>query len=944
MRSDIAIVLKQFVKFSNGNLSQTRVDTDVFESACRSILPGNLMETIDAMKVAGLLLIHELPDWQGGASYYQLTGRGLAELRKIYDVFQDEERLVSITDFQNKLWHSFDLIRGSVSAQEFHFIFYLLFLQRYQVLDDLTLISPTEVKDRFRFTVQKSFGHFPDEFRDVSNFYIPLIERVDNRVLYNLLRLLRDLNQPFLKENFNTIFETLLYRYVSFQGRVSGEFILPLELSRFVTALGNPAMTAKVYNPFAGLASFGVHLNDGPEYFGQEINSSIWALGTLRLLSHNRKGKSVLSLGDSLNNWNPRLYSNLTRVEDIFQINSSTQKFELIISNPPLGGRIGPNNHGQFGYIKTYEQFFIEQGLRDLSTDGKLVAVLSQGFLSRQGVEYNMRQYLIEQDILETVISFPGGLLINTGVAVTVLVINMQKAQKGSIHFVDAKGFMAANSPREKRLNDEALLSAIRNSQESNFLRIASIETVKSYDYNLTVARYFQKQYDGVPLAEIGKLIKGQRPADGQIGKVVRIRDLKDDALDSQLALATLEDTEVPRLHQSITESCILMASRWRTLKPTYFEYKGTPVFISVDTFAFKVDETKCNILYLLNELHSNYVTEQLDSLRSGASVIPTIKREDLLSVVISLPDLNSQHSLDKQKAIVKERLIALASEKKRELTLFNKIHGLEAEIFEQNTYLRHTLAGPASNLKDSISSINRIIKEKIAISHPELLNLKVSEKHLISLGEYLEIIDRDANKIVKAVSSQLKVDTGIDSKKLSPIEIIGFLENYSKEYNDRSELNFSVNFEFDEEVFVDNGLRVKTFILGNDELLRDLFDNLIENARRHAFGEGNKNRIEIFIMKNSELEDDVEVQVLVSNTGKPFPEDFTINEFIRKGSKYGDNAGDGFGGWYINEIVKRLNGDFDIIDETSGEGLPGSDLATSFEINFPIIDIEENV
>ncbi len=39
----------------------------------------------------------------------------------------------------------------------------------------------------------------------------------------------------------------------------------------------------------------------------------------------------------------------------------------------------------------------------------------------------------------------------------------------------------------------------------------------------------------------------------------------------------------------------------------------------------------------------------------------------------------------------------------------------------------------------------------------------------------------------------------------------------------------------------------------------------------------------------------------------------------------------------------KKFNGEFDIIDETGSEGLPNTDLATSFEINFPIIETEEN-
>src|SRR5690606_8137578 len=149
----------------------------------------------------------------------------------------------------------------------------------------------------------------------------------------------------------------------------------------------------------------------------------------------------------------------------------------------------------------------------------------------------------------------------------------------------------------------------------------------------------------------------------------------------------------------------------------------------------------------------------------------------------------------------------------------FNKIHGLEAEILEQNTYLRHTLAGPSSNLKDSVTSIKRILLEQVAIDYPELLELKVSDKHSIKLREYLDIIERDAMKIVTTVASQLKVDTGIDEKKLGEIEIINFLESYTTEHNDRASLGFKVDFAYDKDVFVKNGERVKTFILAETDL-----------------------------------------------------------------------------------------------------------------------------
>ncbi|WP_339611538.1 hypothetical protein, partial [uncultured Xanthomarina sp.] len=112
-----------------------------------------------------------------------------------------------------------------------------------------------------------------------------------------------------------------------------------------------------------------------------------------------------------------------------------------------------------------------------------------------------------------------------------------------------------------------------------------------------------------------------------------------------------------------------------------------------------------------------------------------------------------------------------------------------------------------------------------------------------------------------------------------------------------------------------------------------------------NLFQNNDQDKIEFFISMIHYESTKSQFMILFSNTGNPLPENFSHEEFIRKGGKFGDKSGDGFGGWYINEIVKRFNGDLHIIDETGQEGLGVSYLATSFEISFPIhIEDEEYI
>ena len=114
-------------------------------------------------------------------------------------------------------------------------------------------------------------------------------------------------------------------------------------------------------------------------------------------------------------------------------------------------------------------------------------------------------------------------------------------------------------------------------------------------------------------LGEIIEFVRGQRVNLPPTGKLIRIRDLKDDKIDFRLDEATIEDVELrrPDIHQ-ITESCLLLAVRWKTLKPTYFEYKGEAIYRSQDILSFKVNEAIADKAFLVNELHADYVQEQL--------------------------------------------------------------------------------------------------------------------------------------------------------------------------------------------------------------------------------------------------------------------------------------------------------------------------------------------
>src|SRR5690606_20554528 len=121
--------------------------------------------------------------------------------------------------------------------------------------------------------------------------------------LLSILKGIIELDHKTLKINFPEVFDSVLYNMAQSQGRHGGEFIQPLELTRLICGLTYLPEGAKIFNPFAGLASFGVNFDEGQEYFGQELNPTTWALGALRIKAYEIPGNSKYVCDDSILNW-----------------------------------------------------------------------------------------------------------------------------------------------------------------------------------------------------------------------------------------------------------------------------------------------------------------------------------------------------------------------------------------------------------------------------------------------------------------------------------------------------------------------------------------------------------------------------------------------------------------------------------------------------------------
>ncbi len=696
----------------------------------------------------------------------------------------------------------------------------------------------------------------------------------------------------YKKEEIPALFEEYLEILTRYEGRKSGEYYQPKELTKLMCSLANLPENASVYNPFAGIASFGVEFKNVEKYVAQDINERTRIIGLLRLMVHDLEDKSNYLLGDSINHWNP-----------------TEEEFDVIIANPPINISKAKNE------LSLSEWLLLgESAVDTLKSNGKRIYVLPQQFHYSLSSDIRKQFWDIDQHAtdIEMIISLPSGILRNSNIELSIVVLNSVYTGDGSIKFVNGSDCFVPTD--EGRLLDyELIISRIQNNDNEN-VRIVPLEEIVNADYNLNPKRYLLKEIDGISLTEFVTIQTGEYAGKSEIGKVIRNRNLKNDLIDFSLDLNDVETTEIPAYAQLTKGPALLISDTGTSLKPTYIS-NDDYFYITPKVLALEIDQDKVNREYLINELHQQYVKEQFSAFQIGASM-PTIKKDDLLNIKIKIPEyFNSSKSILLQEEKASEIKRTLGEERIRNLS---KIHGLEDELHEQNSYLRHKLVGPIQNLRLFIGDLEKIYRE-LAKKYPEIEQVKFDSQGY-SFDLILQKTKRDIQKISKVVSKKLKSDLNLDNYELDIIDLVKFIDNYTIE---KKVIDFSKDPELDS---------LETLnITANEDLLHELFDNLLENAKKYGIRNQKNGRVEIYITRPGDTYKSELITIQFSNTGTPFPKHITLAEAIKKGFTTDPSNGDGYGLYLVDKIVKRFHG---ILNLTRHE----SEIVTTFEMTFPLL------
>jgi type I restriction enzyme M protein len=131
-----------------------------------------------------------------------------------------------------------------------------------------------------------------------------------------------------------------------------------------------------------------------------------------------------------------------------------------------------------------------------LAVNGTAAIVEYPGVLYRGGAERRIRQYLIDNNYVDTVIQLPPDLFFGTTIATCIIVLKKSK-KDNAILFINASAEFVHQGNKNKlsEANQRAILDAFSARQDvDHYARLVSANEVSANDYNISVTSYVEQE------------------------------------------------------------------------------------------------------------------------------------------------------------------------------------------------------------------------------------------------------------------------------------------------------------------------------------------------------------------------------------------------------------------------------------------------------------------
>ncbi|MDI4633154.1 N-6 DNA methylase [Pelomonas sp. V22] len=220
-----------------------------------------------------------------------------------------------------------------------------------------------------------------------------------------------------------------------------GQFFTPREVIRAMVHTVDPQLGQTVYDPCCGTGGFlaiayehivrkmggqppstDIDTLKHDTFFGREKENLVFPIALANLVLHGI---------DQPNLWHGNSLTRRATYAALFE--NAPKQFDVILTNPPFGGKEGKDAQKNFAYETSATQvLFIQDVLAELAPGGTCAVVLDEGLLFRtnESAFVETKRKLVDECDLWAIVSLPGGVFSTAGAGVKTNLLFFTKGKK----------------------------------------------------------------------------------------------------------------------------------------------------------------------------------------------------------------------------------------------------------------------------------------------------------------------------------------------------------------------------------------------------------------------------------------------------------------------------------------------------------------------------------
>lgn len=397
-------------------------------------------------------------------------------------------------------------------------VFYLEEISRWSFLmtkakqNDIALLIDTALH-----TIEKNNKSLKGALPD--NYFSRL--GLDTTKLASLLDTINDIDTTIDPENdlVGRVYEYFLSKFALAEGKGKGEFYTPKSIVKLIAEMIEP-YKGYIYDPACGSGGMFVqsikfieaHHGNKQELsiYGQEYTNTTYKLAKMNLairgISANLGEKAANTF---LDDQHKDLKADYIMANPPFNQKDWRGENELINDPRWRGYAVPPRSNANYGWILNMASKLSENGVAGF--------LLANGALSGGGEEYNIRQQLIENDLVEAIVILPRNMFYTTDISVTLWILNRNKKERTVEQFGKEKHYRNRENellfmdlrqegiPFEKKFiqfSDEDIEKATATyhnwqsgenySDIPEYCYSANLEELRKKDYSLVPSKYIE--------------------------------------------------------------------------------------------------------------------------------------------------------------------------------------------------------------------------------------------------------------------------------------------------------------------------------------------------------------------------------------------------------------------------------------------------------------------